>query len=457
MSRGNVSAVVNSLLSLESDDTPMHIGMLFRFALPKGGDRHFVAELAAAFRQQSALNAPWHWRLKGRSGLKPQWQECAQVDLDHHFRQLGLPSPGGERELGVLVSRLHSQLLDSRRPPWECYLIEGLENGRFALYFKVHRALVDAAGGAEVLQAFLSASDADDTIKAPWTCAIDSEVMGGEQGSWPSPLAAAGNLGKAVSRLVGAGLRRKSELAVPYKAPRTALNGPVNRQRRFATQHYSRARIRQLGEALGESDDNVVLLYLCGSALRRFLKEYNALPDEPLIAAVPQSRVHLSDFNLAFVALGSDEADPLTRFQSVQRSYAAAIAHLESVAPELRMAYSLAASAPFIAAQISGAQPWMPAMFNLSFITMPGPTGPRYLGGAELESLHNLSLLMPGSALTVSCVPCHEGFNIGLTGARDTLPHLQRIAVYMGQALEQLEVAVQARSSEQNRKVEEAK
>ena len=448
MSQGNVSAIVNSLLSLESDDTPMHIGMLFRFALPQGSGRHFVAELAAAFRQQNNLSAPWHWRLKGRSGLKPQWQECQQVDLEHHFRQLGLPAPGGERELGVLVSRLHSQLLDPSRPPWECYVIEGLEEGRFALYFKVHRALVDVAGGAEVLYAFLATKASDQRISAPWCCAIDSDLSPQTGQAWPRPLAAAGNLGRAVSRLVGAGLRRQSELAVPYKAPRTALNGPVNRQRRFATQHYASSRLKAVAETLGEADTTVILLYLCGSALRRFLKEYNALPDEPLIAAVPQSRVHLADFSLAFVAIGSDEANPLTRFRAVQRSYAAAIKHLEAVAPELRMAYSLAASAPFIAGQISGAQPWMPAMFNLSFVNLPGPGSERYLGGAKLESLHNLSLLMPGSALAISCVPCSKGVNIGLTGARDTLPHLQRIAVYMGQALDSLESQLQNSSKE---------
>ena len=60
------------------------------------------------------------------------------------------------------------------------------------------------------------------------------------------------------------------------------MGRPVNSQRRFATQRYASARLQTLATALDAENDTVILLYLCGSALRRFLKEFNALPDEPL-------------------------------------------------------------------------------------------------------------------------------------------------------------------------------
>lgn len=444
MSRGKVPAIISSMMSLESDDTPMHIGVLLRFQIPANASSTFMADLAADFRRQSDVVFPWNSRLLSRWVIKTQWQECQSVDLSHHFRQIGLPAPGGERELGVLVSRLHSQLLDMERPPWECFLIEGLEGNGFALYIKVHRALLDVAGGAEVLYTFLAQSKGDSEVTPPWHCCIDADSINDvpQIEAWEDPVAAATGLGKAITRLVGAGIRRDRTLAVPYRAPRTALNGPVNRQRRFATQRYDQKTVSELTRKLGGCDDTVTLLYLCGSALRRFLKEFNALPDEPLVAAVPQSRVYLSDFSLAFVSLASDEADPLARYAAVDKSYRAALAHLADVAPELRMAYSLAASAPFIASQAAGAQPWMPAMFNLSFINMPGPIGKRYLAGAELVALHNLSLLMPGTALAVTSNYYDDAVSIGLIGARDTLPHLQRVAVYMGLALEQLEASI---------------
>lgn len=445
MSAGQSSGVLSALLSLESADTPMHVGGLLRFQKEANAKAGFLAELAAAFRAQNELIAPWHWQLKrsGLRALRSQWQVCQSVDMEHHFRQIGLPAPGGERELGVLVSRLHSQALDMSRPPWECYLIEGLEQNCFAIYLKIHRALVDVAGGPEIFHAFLGHARSDKKIRAPWTTTIDSDVLPAQPAmAISAPLRSSAGLGKAFGRLLSAGVRKNSSLTVPYKAPRTALNGPVNSQRRFATQQYSVGRLQALSDVLGVEDDTVILLYLCGSALRRFLKEFNALPDEPLIAGVPQSRVSLADFALSFVSLGSDEALPLERFAAVQRSYAAAQAHLGAVPESLRMAYSLAAGAPFLLGQLSGVRPWMPAMFNVFVLSMPAPADTCYLAGARLESIHSLSMLMPGTALSISCQRYAGTVNIGLTGARDTLPHLQRIAVYMGQALEQLEAAV---------------
>ncbi len=46
---------------------------------------------------------------------------------------------------------------------------------------------------------------------------------------------------------------------------------------------------------------------------------------------------------------------------------------------------------------------------------------------------------MHGNALNITCVSYAGTLNFGFTGARDTMPHLQRLAVYMGEALEEIE------------------
>src|SRR3546814_9136282 len=96
-------------------------------------------------RSTRDLAAPWKLKLKrsGLSRLLPSLATDRDVDMDYHVRHHALPRPGGERELGQLVSRLHSHRLNRRRPLWECHVIEGLENHRFAIYTKIHHALAD--------------------------------------------------------------------------------------------------------------------------------------------------------------------------------------------------------------------------------------------------------------------------------------------------------------------------
>ena len=131
-----IPAIDAAFLHMESHDTPMHVAGLQIFSLPPGAGSEYLRQLVAELKRPRELVAPWNLRLRSStfSSLAPGWEEDRDIDLDYHVRHLALPQPGGERELGVLVSRLHSHRLNRRRPLWECQVIEGLENGRFALY-----------------------------------------------------------------------------------------------------------------------------------------------------------------------------------------------------------------------------------------------------------------------------------------------------------------------------------
>ncbi|MDX1736317.1 MAG: WS/DGAT domain-containing protein, partial [Halioglobus sp.] len=85
----------------------------------------------------------------------------------------------------------------------------------------------------------------------------------------------------------------------------------------------------------------------------------------------------------------------------------------------------------------------VPPMFNLTVSNTPGSDSARYFSGARLEAIYPMNLLLQYSALSIDCVSYAGTLNIGFTGARDTLPHLQRLAVYTGKAVEDLEGALQ--------------
>ena len=88
-----------------------------------------------------------------------------------------------------------------------------------------------------------------------------------------------------------------------------------------------------------------------------------------------------------------------------------------------------------------------PAPFSLGISNVPGPTEALYMNGSRLDSLFPLSLLTQGNALNITCVSYAGTLNFGFTGARDTMPHLQRLAIYMGEALDEIEVLLSGRAA----------
>ena len=156
-------------LLAETSRTPAHVGVLATFSMPDDADEDYLEDLVTRWREQRTFQPPFNYRLKSLLGL-PRWDQLADedIDLDYHLRHSAVPSPGGERELGVLVSRLHSSRLDRTYPLWECHVIEGLEQDRWSLYLKAHHSQVDGVGGIRILRRFLSADpDARDMLP-PW-------------------------------------------------------------------------------------------------------------------------------------------------------------------------------------------------------------------------------------------------------------------------------------------------
>ena len=172
-------------LMMESADTPMHVGVLATFEKPANVAEDYLVEWAAKARESAMPAAPWCYRLAGNgsASVSPRLVEDDDLDMDYHFRHSALPAPGGERELGVLVSRLHSTPLDKTRPLWEVHLIEGLERDRFAFYVKVHHALIDSVNGIPMMLSMLSSSVRSRNMRPLW-----AQPLRGSQ--WDEPAAA---------------------------------------------------------------------------------------------------------------------------------------------------------------------------------------------------------------------------------------------------------------------------
>jgi len=451
-----VSPTDAAWLALESRDTPMHVGGLFEFTPPEDAPLDYLTQQLE--RMRGALTIPPPWNLKLVDGplvgpRLPLMREERDVDLDYHVRHSALPHPGGQRELGILVSRLHSHQLDLHRPLWEVHVIEGLEGNRFALYAKMHHSLIDGVSGMRLILRALSTDPEARETPAFWT------VGAGQGPRRQSADDGGGALGEAVGALRGgatalAGLGRAAVqlgraavdgggLQAPYRAPASALGGRLAGQRRFATQQYELRRIKDLAKA-ADCTLNDIVLYLSGTALRRYLTQHGRLPDRPLTAGIPVNLRDADDestgtaVGMMVAELGTNVPNPRQRLDAIKRSTSEAKRHLAELPPEARTSYTLLINGPYIAGLVAGLGGRAPVPFSAGISNVPGPTEPLYFNGSRLDALFPLSLLLHGNALNITCVSYAGTLNFGLTGARDTLPHTQRLAIYMGEAVEEI-------------------
>jgi len=443
----------------ETREQPMYVGSLQLYTKPEGAGRNYLTD---AYQQLLAVDdiAPLFRRRAYRSFTtlgQWAWEEDHDIDLEHHVRHSALPRPGRVRELLALSSRLHSTLLDRQRPLWEMHLIEGLRDGRFAVYFKLHHAVMDGVSGLRLMQKVLSDNPDDRSLRAPYmpyeAPRPPHESSGGSLMAIPGAVLGAvgevASLGPALLR-VAEKLVREQAAALPIQAPRTILNGAITGSRRFAAQSWSLPRLKSVAAASGASL-NDVLLAMCSGALRLYLQDLAALPDAPLIAMVPVSLrsvgVEATGGNAVgtiLCNLATNERDPGMRLAAIRESMQQGKASLASMNRLQITAMAAVANAPTALGTMFGAHRLLPLPFNLVISNVPGPRAPLWMAGAKLDSFYPLSIPTVGQALNITVTSYLDSMEFGLTGCRRHVPHLQRLLTHLETSLSALEAAVAA-------------
>lgn len=272
----------------------MHVGGLSLFEPPEGAGPDFVRNFYEALVANDEFQPTFrkHPATIGGGIARVAWPYDDDLDVDYHVRRSALPSPGRVRDLLELTSRLHTSLLDRHRPLWELHVVEGLSDGRFAMYAKMHHALIDGVSAAKLMQRTMSADSSDTEVRAMWNLPRPPrpESNGGGSSLVGSLVKMAGSvagLAPSTLKLARAALFEQ-QLTLPFAAPHTMFNVKVGGARRCAAQSWSLERIRAVKEAAGVTVNDAVLA-MCAGALRYYLIEQDALPDTPLIAMVPVS------------------------------------------------------------------------------------------------------------------------------------------------------------------------
>ncbi|MDQ3405117.1 MAG: wax ester/triacylglycerol synthase family O-acyltransferase [Actinomycetota bacterium] len=458
-----IMPVTDSMFLLgESREHPLHVGGLQIFELPDGAGPDFVGALHRELLTEVDIRPLFRRRPRGPVGSFGQWAwtNDDQLDLEYHVRLSALPTPGRVRELLELVSRLHGSLLDRHRPLWECHLIEGLQGNRFAIYTKVHHALVDGVSALRLLQRSLSEDPAERGMRPPWAPPVRADAVRepARDSSPPSPfhsLRAAAKVVRDVVGLAPAAARyanqafRDQSATLPFQAPKSMLNVPITGARRFAAQDWPMDRVRAVGEAAGATVNDVVLA-MCAGALREYMIELEALPDKPLVAAVPISlrpERNPGDgassggnaVGLILCTLATDVDDPADRLAAIAESMRRGKAFYQGMSQLQITALSAIPLAPLAVALVPGAQRITPPAFNLLISNVPGPKTPLYWNGAKMLGVYPVSVPYEGQALNITVTSYDGSMEFGLTGCRRSVPHLQRLLAYLETSLTDLE------------------
>jgi WS/DGAT/MGAT family acyltransferase len=439
-------------LLTESREHPMHVGGLQLFEPPEGAGPEFVREAAAALAANREFQPTFRkrpaWVVGGLANVAWAYDDADDVDIDYHLRRSALASPGRVRELLELTSRLHSSLLDRHRPLWETYFVEGLNDGRFALYSKFHHSLIDGVSVLKLMQRTLSTDADDPELRAIWSLPRRHRISA-DRSRWQTLRQLAGSVAALVPStwsLARAALVEQ-QLTLPFAAPRTMLNVPIGGARRVAAQSWSLDRIKSIKQAAGVTVNDVVLA-MCSGALRYYLFEQHALPDTPLVAMVPVSLRTKEEADSGGNMVGSilcnlatDVEDPATRLETISES----MRGNKKVFSELPRLQAFALSAFLIAPLGLSALPGFvssaPPPFNIVISNVPGPTEPMYWGGARLDGNYPLSIALDGQALNITMTNNAGNIDFGLVGCRRSVPHLQRLLGHLESSLKDLERA----------------
>jgi WS/DGAT/MGAT family acyltransferase len=459
-----LSPVDASFLHQERRASHMHVGALVIFEGPPPSREDFCDQIESRLHQvpryRQKLAFP---RLEmGR----PLWVDDPRFNLDYHVRHTALAAPGSIEQLRGLVGRIFSQRLDRSKPLWEVWLVQGLEDGCFALISKTHHALVDGISGVDISTVLFDLSPVPEEEPEPdegWepepepsqaqlvaegvkgVVSTPRELAGRALGAIQHPRRAADDLREAaegIGEVVWAGLN---------PAPEVPLNVPIGPHRRPWWLQRPLEEFKGIKNALGGTVNDVVLAVVAG-ALGRWLRSRGVRTEGMELRALVPVSIRAEEER---GALGNRIAamrgplpvyarDPVERLRIVRESMqglkeskqalgAEVISGLERFAPPTLLA---------MASRLN----FSTRLFNLIVTNVPGPQFPLYLLGREMLELVPVAFLPEDQALAVAVMSYNGKLEFGLLGDYDAMPDLEAFAGFIEESLEELLAAARERA-----------
>jgi diacylglycerol O-acyltransferase / wax synthase len=453
--KDRLSPVDASFLHEERSASHMHVGAIVIFEGPAPSREDFAAHI------ESRLHLVPRYRQKlafPRFEMgRPFWVDDPRFNLDYHVRHTGLPSPGSIEQLRGLAGRIFSQRLDRSKPLWEVWLIQGLEDGRFALISKTHHSLVDGVSGVDVSTVLFDLEPAprEQPEEDGWTPAPEPSqaelVAEGVKGLVRTPIGLAARAVGAVRSpgRTAAEARHAAEglgevlWAGLNPAPDVPLNVEIGPHRRVWWVQRPLAEFKQIKDALGGTVNDVVLAVVAG-ALGRWLRSRGVRTEGlELRALVPVSIRSEEEKG----ALGNRIAamrgplpvyaqEPVERLRIVREAMSGLKESKQALGAEVIS--GLERFAPPTLLAMASRVNFSTRLFNLIVTNVPGPQFPLYLLGREMEELVPVAFLPEDHALAVAIMSYNGKMDFGLLADYDAMPDLEVFAGLLEESLDEL-------------------
>ena len=476
-----ISGYDAAFLYAESPTSPMHVASLV------------IVEGSIDFRDFKRIVASkLHLMPKFRQRLMhvpldldyPYWVDDPNFELDLHLNRMKLADPSNWESLRRTTSRIFSAPLDLRRPLWSFHFIEGLDEipqlpkGSVAIISKVHHVMVDGNSGVGLMGLLFEKDDKVRTIDK-------SEIKKYEPDPLPDNLSLLFKSGygflknpfklpKTLAETAIAFIKAKTSKTLSiqkefatarYPVPITIFNGNVSPKRTWGTAILSFERINSLRKLMGVSINDLIL-GICAGAIRRYLKEKEKLPLQPLVANVPISIRDQDDTSVdnkianMMIQLATHIDDPLERLEYIQEQTmlgksrhntmgAKTLAKMADVVP-----FGLANLAAGLYSKYNIKDLHRPP-FNVTITNVPGPTKVLYLNGHKVVSIFGLTPVVDGFGLIIAAFSYNGKISITTTSDTRTMPDCYVFSRYIRESANELEALIisgQKKKSEKDQK-----
>ncbi|MHA7661793.1 wax ester/triacylglycerol synthase family O-acyltransferase [Mycolicibacterium sp. HS_4_1] len=370
----------------------------------------------------------------------PEWVEDPHFDIAHHLHRIALPHPGDDAELFRMIASIMERRLDRERPLWECWIIEGLTDGRWAVLVKIHHCIADGIATTQILTKL-----GDDGARETFATSIRAAKESGKPilgllrpsanplnwigDTWRATLAVAG---AAEHALVGAA---ELTVSVLTTAGESSLNGPVATMRRYSAAKVDLGAMRDVCRAFDVTLNDVALAAITNS-YRAMLTDRGETPGhQALRTLVPVSMRGANDFDLTdnrvsamLPLLPVDEPDPIKQLEIVHRrlTKAKGSGQREGGSAVLSAARAL----PFaLSAGLIRLLTRLPQSAVTALATnVPGPRERQRVMGREVLEILPIPPIALRLRTGIAMLSYSESFVFGITADYDSAPDVDKLA-----------------------------